>query len=318
MTVTREAGTLYVDAPLSNMAIDYVSDMFPLAKGEAFPKLIVPRKTGVYYVFDKNFRTASDSRWTPGTQVKSTNSYIASTSSFACERHKLTDSITSEDMAYADKIIKPKVRKTKRKKDQIMRELEVALATALQDSAGTYASYTTAVSNAWTSDNSTPKADVNGAKEAIWSATGVDPEQLILIIGYEKFNDLKTNAEVRDQFKYTSPQSITQDMMKEFFGVKRLIVHKGLQDTTVEGQTASPSVIWTATNATLLYAPDSPAIDDPSAGYIASERLFGGGDVRVRSFEDLDRTTEQSIIEVTMSWQVLETSNESVHILTSV
>lgn len=317
MTITKEKGTLRVDVPLTNITIDYKPMGMPLAQGEALPILPVNKQSGKYYNFDKKSFISANSQWSPGTEGKRVSPWVSSTSTYSCERHKLVGEVTDADKAQADKALQVEATTAKKVKEMLLREKEIAIATALQDSGSTYSSYTSAVSNSWDTDSSTPRADVNDAKNSIRKNAAVDPSQVTMILSHDKFQDLADNAEVRDQFKYTSDQSLTTDMLARYFDVKKVIVVSGVYNDADEGQTASMADIWTASKVTLLYTPDQPALREPSAGYIAAETLYGTGSQRVRKFRDPDETKEQDLIEVTDSYDVLETANEAVYILTS-
>ena len=318
MTITKEKGTLRVDVPLTNITIDYKNFSYPLAMGEAFPILPVKKQSGMYYRFDKKSFITANSNWSPGSSGKIVSPYVASTDNYGCGRHKLLGEVTDEDKAQADKALQVEATTAKKVKDMLLLEKEIAIATALQDSDDTYSAYTDAVSEAWNAAASTPRADVNDAKASIRTNAAVDPSELTMIISHDKFLDLQNNDEVRDQFKYTSKESVSKDMLARYFDVKKVIVVSGVYNSADEGQAASMADIWTDSKATLLYTPDRPALREPSAGYIVGENLFGSGSQRVRKFRDSDESKEQDLIEVTDSWDVLETANEAVFVLTSV
>lgn len=318
MSITKEKGTLRVDVPLTNITIDYKNFSYPLAMGEALPILPVKKQSGKYYEFDKTSFITANSTWSPGTGGNVVSPYVASTSTYSCERHKLLGEVTDEDKSQADKALQVEATTAKKVKDMLLLEKEIAIATALQDSTTTYSSYTSAASSAWSADAGTPRADVNDAKSSIRTNAAVDPSELTLIISHDKFLDLQDSAEVKDQFKYTSKESISKDMLARYFDVKKVIVVSGVYNSADEGQSASMADIWTSSVATLLYTPSRPSLREPSAGYIAAENLFGSGSQRVRKFRDSDESKEQDLIEVTDSWDILETANEAVYILTSV
>lgn len=317
MGITAEKGVLRVDVPLTNVAIGYspVSD-FPLALGGAFPIVPVDKETGKYFKFDKNsFRTANGT-WKPGTTGKRVVPYTASTDNYACERYKLVGTVTDDEVANAAKAIMPRIRVTKDVSDMVLRYFEQKICTALLDSSGTYSSYTAAASFAWNTDSSDPKADVNDAKNSIRKNAAVKPSQVIMIIGYDKFQDLQNHPSVKDQIKYTSSKSVTAEILAEYFQVRKVIVHDEVYDSSAEGQNASMSDMWDSTKVTLLWTPGRPDLKTPSAGYLAVEKLYGGAGSRVRRFPDEDKTKEQELIEVMKSMAVIETANEAVYIIT--
>lgn len=120
------------------------------------------------------------------------------------------------------------------KVDAIMAlRLEIAQAT-LATTLGTYpvANRTTLVGTAQWSDysgTSDPAAVVETAKEQIRAGTGRRPN--LMILGPITYARLRQHPRVRDQFKYTSAQSIDADLLAQFFGVSRVIVGDAIQAT---------------------------------------------------------------------------------------
>lgn len=133
----------------------------------------------------------------------------------------------------------------------------------------------------WTSDTSDPSADIDEAKEAIRRLIGRYPNTLTL--GPSAFNGLKRHPKVKEQFKYTSKESITAEMLAAYFDIKRVIVGKAvwLPETAADDEMAQD--VW-GDDAILSYVPDTgDNFMVPSFGY--TYELRGYPQVEVPYFQ---------------------------------
>lgn len=117
----------------------------------------------------------------------------------------------------------------------------------------------------WGSATSTPAADVKAAKEAIRRQIGRYPNTLTL--GPSAFNALTDHPTIKEQFKYTSKDSITAEMLAAYFDVEKVIVGKAvyLDENTSDEDPAQD--VW-GDDAILAYVPQGTAtFQVPSYGY---------------------------------------------------
>ncbi|OQX12813.1 MAG: hypothetical protein BWK73_13945 [Thiothrix lacustris] len=153
---------------------------------------------------------------------------------------------------------------------KVMKSLQLALevdqATLATTAANYAASNKTALAAAarWSVDTVDPRLAIDAAREAIRTQCGIYPNTLLL--SASAYNALRRNALVKDQFKYTSSQSITADMLAGYLDVKKVVVGGGIYWNTA-GQAID---IW-GNNAVLAYVPDTFGsvgdMGEPSYGY---------------------------------------------------
>ena len=109
--------------------------------------------------------------------------------------------------------------------------------------------------------NSNPVGDVDAAKEAIRSSVGIYPN--LLTLGPKVFNTLKNHPKIKDQFKYTSADSITEAMLATYFGVAKVVVGRAV---SADDQ-GTMSDVW-GNMALLSYSPDLPSgMEEPSFSF---------------------------------------------------
>lgn len=144
---------------------------------------------------------------------------------------------------------------------------------SLATSAAAYASnFKTTLSGTsqWSDPASTPKANVTVWKNRIRRACGMYPNTMVL--GAEVFDFLDLHPEIRDQFKYTSDDSLTVDMLRRYFNVEDIGIATALvlDDATGEKIDIMPDqVVLAYVNKDIR-----PNVITPSFGYTYSLRNY--------------------------------------------
>ncbi len=130
---------------------------------------------------------------------------------------------------------------------------------------------------------SNPRGDVDTAKLLIQSSTGFMPNTLVL--GPRVMAALRGNDQIRDQFKYTSADSIDKDMLARFFGVEKVLILGGVYTSGIEGGAQTTDFI-AGKAALLTYTADSPSLMTPTAGYTFEWTGLTGslGGARIKKF----------------------------------
>ncbi len=117
----------------------------------------------------------------------------------------------------------------------------------------------------WSDPASDPHADIEAAKENVRRSIGRYPNTLAL--GPTSFNSLKRHPTIKEQFKYTSSDSITTDMLAAYFDIEKVVVGKAvfLPETADDATLAND--VW-GDDALLCYVPRGDGnFMVPSFGY---------------------------------------------------
>jgi Phage major capsid protein E len=117
---------------------------------------------------------------------------------------------------------------------------------------------------------SDPKADVKEAREAIRRQIGRYPNKLTL--GAAVFSVLTDHPKVKEQFKYTSSDSITEAMLARYFEVDEVLVGKAIYLPDGTADNAAATDVW-GKDAILAYVPTGGNWMVPSFAY--TYRLMG-------------------------------------------
>jgi len=113
----------------------------------------------------------------------------------------------------------------------------------------------------WSDPDSDPIAQMEDYREAVRASTGVYPN--VLQLSALAFSALKTNVKVREQFKYTSADSITKEMLAKLFNLEKVEVGEAVSADDAGVFTD----VW-GNNAVLAYVPQNPSgMEEPSYGY---------------------------------------------------
>ncbi len=203
----------------------------------------------------------------------------------------------------------------------LMRHIENAIATTLQD-ATTYAAQTTAVGTEWsTVASATPRADVLAARERFRARVGFYPNTLVL--SSKVHNNLIQCAEITDLIKYGGyndgsgqnydPLMVDEQLLAKLFKVQSVVIAGGgaVRNSANAGLAASPTDIWDDEYVSLLQAPNT---DD------LREVCFG----RTMTFEDLvveqyrDESKRSDILRARQDFDVKPIYGEALEILSNV
>lgn len=116
-------------------------------------------------------------------------------------------------------------------------------------------------SDQWSHKDSDPKAHVKAAKETVRSTIGLYPNTLILSAG--AFDALDDHPKILDKFKYTSSDSVTVEMLANYFKVGRVAV----AESVFAGDDDQFRDVW-GNSAVLAYVPPAGlSWEVPSYGY---------------------------------------------------
>jgi len=109
--------------------------------------------------------------------------------------------------------------------------------------------------------------------------TGRRPNRLGL--GKNAFNALKNNAAVIERVKFggssANPATVNEKVLAELFGIEKVTVLSSIYNASAVVGGEDMNFICDPDSAILAYATNSPAIDEPSAGYIFTWDMLGNG-----------------------------------------
>lgn len=160
----------------------------------------------------------------------------------------------------------------------------------------------------WNDAGSTPVEDVRQAKRFVLEDTGFMPNMLTL--GRAVYDGLLDHPDVVgriDRGQTTGTALVNRVTLADLFEVDRILVMDAIENTAAEGASATFSFIG-GKHALLSYAPPSPGLMTPSAGYTFNwTGLVGSGPegMRIKRFRmepiasdrvEIDMSYDQKVI----------------------
>ena len=111
-----------------------------------------------------------------------------------------------------------------------------------------------------------------------------------LSLGVDSFNALKKHPDILERVKYggstANPANVNERVLAELFGLDQVKVLYSVYNKAEEGQPDHMEYICEPDGALLTYTTPSPALDEPSAGYIFTWDMLGDGNfMSIDTFE---------------------------------
>lgn len=253
----------YNNPLLSNVSIRYNNAQYQA--DTIFPLLPVPKRTGNYFVYDKeNLRAPVETRRSDMARAQRVDQSVTKASYGPLTERSLEQGIPEDLMTEAEDPLAPMTDATMNVTDKLLIQREVDLASMIQSSSTM--TYNTGITgaNQWSNFNtSNPLQDVQTAIAAMVANT-MRPNTMIM--GYNVWTQLVNHPIFQDRIKYSQLGVLTTELAARLFNVERIIVGEAVVNNAVEGQTDSLGFIW-GKAVTLAYISSAPGIRTPSFGY---------------------------------------------------
>jgi hypothetical protein len=274
--------SVHVDAILTNISVAYMQKADNFIADKVFPVVPVDKKSDKYFVYTKNdwFRDEAQRR-ADGTESAGSG-YNLTTGTYAADVFAFHKDVGDQTVANADAPLNPLREATEFVTNRMLLRKELQFVSDFFTT-GVWADDVTGVAGApsagetkqWSDyTSSDPIDDIEEAKSEILGNTGMAPNTLVL--GYEVFRQLKNHPDLVDRIKYTSSQTITEDMLARMFDLDRVLVARAVKATNNEGAAEAYGFAY-GKAAALYYVAPSPGLLTPSAGYTFSWTGVSGG-----------------------------------------
>lgn len=145
------------------------------------------------------------------------------------------------------------------------------------------------VSTKWDAGGSDPIGDVDTGKAAIRSASGMNPNTLVL--SQTVFDVLKVNSAILAKFQNVERAILTPELLQAIFGVPRVVIAGQMIDGAADGQAVNPAEIW-GDSVYLAYIDPTDDIQAPSAAKTLLWTAWGSEDAMVESYYERNIKSE--------------------------
>ena len=266
---------VHVDAILTNISVAYLQRAENFIADKVFPVVPVDKQSDKYFVYDKNDWLRDEAQVRADGTESVGSGYNITTATYYADVYAIHKDIGDQTRANADAPINVDREAAEFVTHRLLTRREIQFVNDFMttgkwatDVTGVAASPTTGQTIQWSDyTNSDPIEDIEAGKAQILSVTGLEANTLVL--GYDVFRQLKNHPDLVDRIKYTSSQTITEDMLARMFDIDRVLVSKSIKATNKEGATGAYS-FTTGKTAMLAHVAPNPGILTPSAGYTFS------------------------------------------------
>jgi hypothetical protein len=289
---------VHQDKALENISIAYKPQ--GLIAAEFLPMVPVKHESDKYFVYAKDNLRIPNTVRADGAESNEVD-WALSTASYQVEEHALRRLVTDRQRDNADAAIRVDADATEFLTGQILLDHEKELADLI-GTAANWANTTSLTSTfAWSANTtlSNPISFADSASTVILQNSGYKPNDCVL--DERTFKAAKEHISIVDRIKYTSPDSVTPQMLARLFNVERLMVASAVSNTGQEGLADSLGFLYTDM-AFFCYNERNPGLMKPSAFYSFHKNGMGidGGLVSVSRFREEKRKGD--FVEVSRMW----------------
>lgn len=254
---------VHVDQPLRNISIAYRN--LDYIWGSIFPMVPVGKSSDLYYLYNQPewFRDEAGLR-APGAWAKY-GQWGTGTARYSTQEYAFDALLPDQVRANSDEGIDPERTSIEYATDKVLLNTELRVAALVQTAANW--STTVAAPYKWDDyDNSDPQDDVKARRQVIRTATGKNPNTLVL--SERVLEALEDHPLIVEKLPLNVPQFVDPTFLARVFKVERIVVGRAIYTTSPEG-TATPTYadIWND-NVWLGYVAPRPELRMPSAGYV--------------------------------------------------
>ncbi len=310
---------------LTNMSIAYLQKPENVAKGlRLFPRVPVATATGHYYKYDKATLARDDVKRKPAFGKVEPSIMGNEEDTYTCKVDQIImgiDQITALNYQRAGVAgtIDPRKSKTIAATEKMNTHLDVMFSKAFFK-AGVWQNELEGVTTTPTAkqfyqfdnDNADPIQLFDSLCVQIQREGRRKPNKLAL--GVDTFTALKSNPMILERVKFggstLNPATVNERALAELFGLNEVVVLDSSYNTAPLGAAPNMEFICDAKGALLLYAPDTPHIDEPSAGYTFSWDALGNGQPVVFSHFLGESGTHSEFIEGICAYDMKKTGDD--------
>lgn len=314
------AGDVHVNRPLTNFSQKFLQDQSAFVATRAFPNIPVVHQSDLYYTFDKDdfFRDEAEER-ADGAESAG-GGFTLSTDPYFCRVYAYHKDVTDRQRANQDSPVQLDNSAAQYVTQKLMIRRERLFVSKFIGT-GIWATDVTGVASAptsgqflkWSASGSDPIADVRLGKRTVQGLTGFRPNKMI--VGREAFDTLLDNdailARITGGANNNVPAQVMKQLVTQLLELDEIFVMDAIANTSLKGAATQTKAFIGGDNALLYYAPNSVALNEPTAAAQFSwTGLLGNTENGMRIKRFRMEQNEADRIEGQMSFDYRKTSSE--------
>lgn len=311
---------LHVNVPLTNISIAWMQSTDAYIADKVFPSVPVQKQSDLYWKYLKSeWRRTDVELRAPSTESPGVG-WNVNTDSYFCHVFAVHKDIDDMLRANADSNFSLDRDATNFITNQMLLKRDIDWVNKYfkttvwgKDRTGVASGPTGNQFLQWDNAGSSPIVDVTTEIVKFRELTGFAPN--VMVIGPYVLQALRNHPEILDRIKYTERGIVTEDLIASLLGVERLLVSYATNTTTPQFQNpastesnATYSFLANGKSALLAYAPKSPSVMQPSAGYTFTWNGYLGGNakgIRIKNFRMEHINSDRIEAEMTYDMKVI-------------
>lgn len=271
---------LHINAPLTNVSVAYIQKADSFIGDKIFPKVQVQKQSDLYWKYSKSdWRRTDVQRRAPSTETPGVG-WNVTTDSYFAHVYGVHKDIDDQLRANADSNFRLDSDATSFVTNQLLLKRDIDWA-ATFFRAGVWGQDFTGVGSGvpgsneflqWHLATSDPISQLAGLQIDFVQQTGFKANTMVL--GAQVLKALKNHPAIIDRIKYTQKGIVTTDLIATLFDVEKILVSYAtvatgpqIPDAVAQDEAATYGFIANPNGVLLCYAPSSPSLMQPSAGY---------------------------------------------------
>lgn len=311
---TPTQSDLHINAPLTNVSIAYLQSASTYIADKVFPKVPVKKQSDLYWKYSKSdWRRTDVARRAPSTETPGVG-WNVTTEQYFAHVYGVHKDIDDQLRSNADSNFNLDRDATEFITNQLLLKRDLDWNDKYFKSGVWNTDYAGGTDfSKWSEAGSDPIGDVQKWIIDFRKLTGFAPN--IMVLGAHTMSALKQHPDIIDRIKYTQRGIVTEDLIATLFGVDELYtsyatVATGPQklDVITQDAAASYDFITNSKAAALYYAPSSPSLMTPSAGYTFTWNGYLGGNsegIKVKRFRMEQIASDRVEAEMTYDMKVV-------------
>ena len=240
---TPVQGNAHIDAPLSNLAIAAFADQQDYVAQRLFPVVNVAKESDLFYTIDKDAWLRNHNTLRSRKAAPNLIEFQVSSDNYRAKNYALREGNALEDLANADAALSLREGSVTNISEALLRDLEVRVANQVTSISNVGSGVALTGANKWSAVNSSnPISDVTTAHAFIRNNTGLIANTALM--DFDTLQILRTHPDILNLFQYTDGGTVTDQQLREVFGVQNILVGKAVYNSANEGATASIGNIW--------------------------------------------------------------------------
>lgn len=278
---------VHVDSALTNISVAYMQQSSHFIAGSVFPNVPVQKQSDRYFVFDRgSFNRDEAELRAPGTESAGGGYELDNTPTYFANVYAYHHDVPDQVRANADAAVDPEraaaelvTHKMLIRREQSWASRYFTAGTWGTDVAGVAATPAAGQTLQWNDANSDPIGDIRNGRTEMLEKTGFMANTLTL--NQRVMDALVDHPDIVDRVKYSggvgngNPARINAQALAALFEVDRILVSRAIVNGANQGAAEDSSFVF-GKNALLTFAPATPSLMTPSAGYTFSWQGYMG------------------------------------------